>query len=287
MFLLDPNDPRRSGMAYGNPPILGGVTSNGILNSGGGAYMAPPAQQQGAAQNRRDQSVMSLRPPNTQIGTNEMLIRMGSAGLGQVGMGGNAQMAAIGNAYADAQDLNRQRGLETYNAMVDAQKDATNDKQTAEPTDVYAQAAYDAISEIEGKVAKGGSDYWPFNNVTGFIGSALSYIPGTPAHDVAAQIDTIEAAIGFDRLQAMRDASPTGGALGQVSEMELRLLKSSLGALRQSQSREMFLQNLQRVKTHYENVLNVLERAGTIRSNVVYGNSAAISEADAIVGISQ
>jgi hypothetical protein len=41
----------------------------------------------------------------------------------------------------------------------------------------------------------------------------------------------------------MREASPTGGALGSISESELGLLKATLGSLRQSQSQEQFQAN--------------------------------------------
>lgn len=90
---------------------------------------------------------------------------------------------------------------------------------------------------------------------TGFIGNFLKNIGGTAAADVRALTDTIRANIGFDRLQAMRDASPTGGALGQVTERELAFLQSTLGSLEQSQSEEQLLENLDRLEKIYTDVL--------------------------------
>jgi hypothetical protein len=46
----------------------------------------------------------------------------------------------------------------------------------------------------------------------------------------------------------MREASKTGGALGQVSDNEGRLLGSSLGALSMTQTPETFKQQLQQIK---------------------------------------
>ena len=46
----------------------------------------------------------------------------------------------------------------------------------------------------------------------------------------------------------MRDNSPTGGALGQVSEWELVLLQSVLGSLEQAQTKEQFVYNLDRLQ---------------------------------------
>jgi|GEM_PF-6584685 len=83
---------------------------------------------------------------------------------------------------------------------------------------------------------------------TGFIGKTASFIPGTPQHNLSLTLDTIKANIGFDRLQEMRDSSQSGGALGQVSDHENKLLQAVWGALGQSQSKDQFIANLKRVK---------------------------------------
>jgi len=83
---------------------------------------------------------------------------------------------------------------------------------------------------------------------TGFVGSKLEDLEGTPAHDLKMVLQSIKANIGFDKLQQMRDNSPTGGALGQVTELELGLLQSVYGALEQSQTKEQFVYNLKRLK---------------------------------------
>jgi len=93
--------------------------------------------------------------------------------------------------------------------------------------------------------AKKQSGFW----TTGFFGQTLSGLGGTPQHDLSATLDTVKANIGFDKLQEMREASPTGGALGQVSEMENKLLQSVWGALQQSQSEDQFDENLEAVRT--------------------------------------
>ena len=73
---------------------------------------------------------------------------------------------------------------------------------------------------------------------TGFVGGLSQAIPGSPAYRLKQHLAPIKAAIGFEELQNMRDNSPTGGALGQVSEMELTLLNSALGSLDVAQSSE-------------------------------------------------
>ena len=87
--------------------------------------------------------------------------------------------------------------------------------------------------------------------IAGFFGSQLKKIPGTSATDVSALVTTIKSNIGFDKLQAMRDASPTGGALGQVSNQEINFLQSTLNNLNQDQSQEQFEGQLQILENIY------------------------------------
>jgi len=86
-------------------------------------------------------------------------------------------------------------------------------------------------------------------------GAFLKNIPWTDAIKIRGLLDTIKSNIGFDKLQAMRDASPTGGALGQVSEFENRLLQSTSGTLEQDQDANTLLYNLDRIKKNW-NELN-------------------------------
>ena len=90
----------------------------------------------------------------------------------------------------------------------------------------------------------------------GPIGGALSMVPGTQAYDVGQLIETIKANSGFDRLQAMRDSSPTGGALGAINQSEMGLLQAALGNLSQSQSAEQLKFNLQRVRKIYQEIVH-------------------------------
>ncbi len=83
---------------------------------------------------------------------------------------------------------------------------------------------------------------------TSGVGSWLSSVPATPQKNLAAKLDMIRANIGFDKLQQMRADSPTGGALGQVSDFENRLLQAVKGSLDQAQSPAQLIENLKQVK---------------------------------------
>lgn len=79
---------------------------------------------------------------------------------------------------------------------------------------------------------------------TGFTGSIASAVPGSPAFDLKQNLNTLRANAAFETLQNMRNNSPTGGALGAISERELDLLESAYTNLSNSQSYEQFMQNL-------------------------------------------
>lgn len=91
---------------------------------------------------------------------------------------------------------------------------------------------------------------------SGAMGARVASIPGTAAYDISQALTTIGANISFAQLQQMREASPTGGALGAVSDNEQRLLQNSYAALSQSQSPEQFKTNLGRVRATFERIVH-------------------------------
>lgn len=79
----------------------------------------------------------------------------------------------------------------------------------------------------------------------------MSHMPTMPGSDSAnwqADLETLKAQIGFRGLAEMREASKTGGALGNVTERELGLLHNAYVALLDSQSAEEYTKNLQTLK---------------------------------------
>ncbi|XAI96521.1 hypothetical protein [Microcystis phage Mae-JY35] len=119
-----------------------------------------------------------------------------------------------------------------------ARQAETRNTQTANSASVVLQDIDRAIEQVSG---------W-----TAGPGSALSVVPGSSARDLSASLDTVKANIGFDRLQQMREASPTGGALGGIAVQELMMLQAVLGSLDQAQSPSQLAANLRRLKEIYE-----------------------------------
>lgn len=99
----------------------------------------------------------------------------------------------------------------------------------------------------------------PGSLATGY-GQALSSLPNTDARELNNYLNTIKANVGFDKLQQMRENSPTGGALGNVTENENKLLQAVNGALDPMQSGQL-VQNLGVIKQLYPVVMQERERA--------------------------
>ena len=98
---------------------------------------------------------------------------------------------------------------------------------------------------------------------SGFSGQMLSKIGGTDAFDLKAKLTALGSNLAFSELQAMRDASKTGGALGQVSERELALLEGALGSLNIGQSKAQLLSQLEQIKSSINNFSNAVKQNAT------------------------
>lgn len=96
----------------------------------------------------------------------------------------------------------------------------------------------------------------------GFIGAKMAEVPGTKAYDVARLIDTIKANLGFQELQAMRESSPTGGALGAIAVQELVALQATVASLDIGQSEPQLRASLQKIKQHYSKWQGTLGSGG-------------------------
>lgn len=94
---------------------------------------------------------------------------------------------------------------------------------------------------------------------SGLVGQKMSDVAGTKAYDVARQIETIKANLGFQELQQMRAMSPTGGALGAIAVQELVALQSTVANLDIGQSEAQLRSNLERIKAHYQRWLSTID----------------------------
>lgn len=110
-------------------------------------------------------------------------------------------------------------------------------------------AARQAILAFESKTDKLASqiqeliNHPGLNQITGLVGGRLIGITDA-GRRAEALYDSIIAQGGFSELQALRDASTTGGALGNVSNREGEQLRDAFGVLKRTQSLEDFKRGL-------------------------------------------
>jgi hypothetical protein len=94
---------------------------------------------------------------------------------------------------------------------------------------------------------------------TGVMGAAtrgnpLTHGAGSKALTLENQIKTIQANLGFDTLNQMRQMSKSGGALGSITERELDLLGSVVANLDPNMNRADLTANLGKIQTHLNNL---------------------------------
>lgn len=113
--------------------------------------------------------------------------------------------------------------------------------------------------ELEMKTAIAGArKYITELKANGWTG-LLSALPESDAGVLARYLETIKSNVGFRALQEMRDNSPTGGALGNVSELELKQLNAVKGSLEIRTTAEQLLETLNVVDTSTRRALVNLE----------------------------
>ena len=211
---------------------------------------------------------------------------VGYTGTGPLGVGTQAPPGGgFPNATATAQGApaveDKPPGYDTWlpsrKKAYNLERDKLMIKQAAAEPEQKAQAlegAGTALRELDAAISQ--TEKYP-GMVAGTFGNLMTNVPGSQATDVAKRLDVVKANIAFDRLQAMRKASPTGGALGSVSDKDMKLLQSSLGSLDQAQTPQQFLEAMRNVRTHYSNVISKIQpsAAGQSQPSEAVGGGGA------------
>lgn len=161
----------------GNENLVGqGNNNNGILSSD---FLSRPA----ATEKRRDRQDLSkgVRYPED-IDLNEMLIRIGGAGLANSQLGGNRQIADATAMYGNIMDYNRGQALAKYKTdMANAKKTAKQARADQDYLGNIDQSLADMDKALSGlKSVKGNT----FTGVTGLwdgtVGSFIDSMTGDP-----------------------------------------------------------------------------------------------------------
>jgi hypothetical protein len=141
----------------------------------------------------------------------------------------NVRLINISGSKADIEEQQRQEKLRKAG------------QQTATGQSVVSRGVSKALRMIEENTG-----ILPVAGVMGRF--AAEYLPDQESRDLRRTLDTLKASTAFTRLQQMRDASQTGGALGNVSNVELDLLMSAYGSLAQDLSEKELVDNLKEIE---------------------------------------
>jgi hypothetical protein len=177
-----------------------------------------------------------------------------------------------GNAVADAGGptqvaLTRQFGKASPGYRW--KNDGTQEAIPGGPADIKAgEAGAKAKARQEGAIAQANSVLEEVRAAKGMVGwntagvgGVSQFMPATEGRNLSAKLQTIKANLGFDRLQQMRDQSPTGGALGSVAQQELAALQATVASLDQLQSPAQLAKALDKIEHHYVNWHNTVQQS--------------------------
>lgn len=128
--------------------------------------------------------------------------------------------------------------------------------QKAEGAASQKQQNVDLVTqEIDRSISILDNDTW-YNPATGLGATAAARIGGTNAANLKALTQTIGSVITLDGIKNMRQNSPTGAAMGAVSDADLALLRNALGSVEQSQGEDQLRFNLNRLWNLYQDTIH-------------------------------
>ena len=128
-------------------------------------------------------------------------------------------------------------------------------------SDYSVERAYRTIQSVNELDKKAADNPGIFGRSAAF--PLPKFLRNAPFRNFVTELDTLKANIAFNELTAMREASKTGGALGQVSDREGQLLQSALGALDMTQSPKNFREQLQKINASVTRWQNAIKKYGT------------------------
>ena len=238
------------------------IASSGVdINTPEGlAQAAQYAQSIGATEGAMflGQQALQLRQTSAQVGQAEENLQRGQQY--------RAAVAALQqDPNATEQDfINLARQFSSPEAGInaaisaEARKEAAAEKQRIkdEATTAQQKAAAELAFGRAGTVLDAAQQAYNMVNsrTAGALGTAMLSIPGSSAVDLEALLKTVTSNLATNELQKIRDASKTGGALGNVSNKDIDLLESAVANLKQKQSPQMLREGLKKVIDLYTKI---------------------------------
>lgn len=149
---------------------------------------------------------------------------------------------------------------------------------TGEPTSYKSELAKTGIEAVNGLLTIAKASPGIFGKTAAI--PVPDFLRSDAFRNYKAQLDYLKGNIIPSALTAMREASKTGGALGQVSDREGAWLASSLGALDMSQDPETVKKQLLLINAHLTNWQNAVNASNTGKNLVTAPDGSLIEITD-------
>lgn len=169
--------------------------------------------------------------------------------------------------YQEEQIALKTREVEATETAADTKEREKNKKEAASDQKAI-QAGWTTLIALQ-RLREGAFEF----GAQGAGAKALSFIGGTPAANQEAAFRTLHAVLAFKELQEMRANSPTGGALGAISEREIDLLGSTVVGLSQSMSDDELLRSLNIIEPILRKIVALPEIAGVLKRSDLTSDS--------------
>lgn len=85
---------------------------------------------------------------------------------------------------------------------------------------------------------------------------AQARVPGTPAYYFRQQVADFQNNVGVQSLQEMRNNSPTGGALGNITERQLNMMRDLMGSFDIGQPVSSLRENLNQINNNFLEIIH-------------------------------
>lgn len=165
-----------------------------------------------------------------QVGPDGKISQIGKAGV-EINMPGQPNIGTIPQGWQAIQDPDTKAWTMAPIPGGPAAAEAAGAEEKAEFRLEDAMTASDVATTAASRAreAAGKQDFGAAGTTT--VANIPIIGPMTDSGEVVRQVDVLKSMAAAENLQAMRDNSPTGGALGNVTEKELKLLSDKSGAL--------------------------------------------------------
>lgn len=99
-------------------------------------------------------------------------------------------------------------------------------------------------------------------------------VPGTEAYNAWSALEAVKNNISIDELQRMRQSSPTGGAMGSVSDRDVSLLSGAMGRLEVGDNPGRVAEDLEIVSSIYERILSAARQDAAAAQRRMQGRAS-------------